>query len=106
MPNGEDDTLDWVHPGLGRFEFADRAGTDLIADETGRKREEGDPRFQCEGLFIVHPVCSDNQDTGRISISEYGYIPKVHKPEKTLHFLLRYPRDFNWRGVGFPFRDP
>lgn len=40
----------------------------------------------------------------QISISEKGYTPEVHKTEKTLHFLLRYPGDFDWRGVRFPFR--
>jgi hypothetical protein len=34
------------------------------------------------------------------------HIPEVHKTEKTLHLLPRYPRDFDWRGVRFPLRRP
>lgn len=45
MPDGEDDTLDWVHSGLDRFELADGAGTNLIADETGREGKERHPGF-------------------------------------------------------------
>jgi len=45
MLDSQDDTFDWVHPGLDRFELADRAGPDLIADEAGREGEEGDPGF-------------------------------------------------------------
>jgi len=37
---------------------------------------------------------------GSFSISEHGrYVPEVHKPEETLHFLFRHPRDVDWRGV-------
>ena len=45
MANGKDNTLDWVHLDLDRFELADRTGADLVADEAGREGEEGDPRF-------------------------------------------------------------
>jgi len=39
VPDGQDDALDWVHSGLYRFEFADRVGTNLIADDSGQEGE-------------------------------------------------------------------
>ena len=44
MLDGNDRAFYWVHPGLERFELADRAGMDLIADEAGIENE-GAPRI-------------------------------------------------------------
>ena len=42
--DGNDRAFYWAHPGLERFELADRAGMDLIADEAGIENE-GAPRI-------------------------------------------------------------
>ena len=56
MPDGQSDAVGWVHPGFDRLELTDRAGTNLVADETSREGEEGDPTFQFEGVCVVYSV--------------------------------------------------